>query len=162
MALGLAFAALGVLSSIAGTRAANKNALAQQLQIVGDTKSSYVNLKNLGLESKQTVGLALTKNELKSAKEAAKSISKRENFNVAGSSALYAYTNFIQQKAFTEGTMISKGEATLRDYGKQAEAKFNQARSGINQAQARKKSALEGTLDAVMAGASGYATGNTF
>jgi hypothetical protein len=154
-------AALAAVGSIMGTRKANKNAYQQQLQIVGDTKASYINLKNLEGDSKRTVGLALTKNELKSAKEMAKSISKRANANVAGSSALYAYTNFIQQKAFTEGTMISKGESALRDYGKQAEAKFNQARSGINQAEARKKSALEGTLDAVMAGAQGYNIQNT-
>ena len=152
-------AALGVASSIMGTRAANKNALQQQLQIVGDTKAAYVNLQNLMEESKQTVGIALTKNEVKAAREAAKSIAQRENYNVAGSSALYAYGNFIQQKAFTAGTIESKGEAQLRDYGKQAEAKFNQARSGINRAQARKKSGLEATLDAVIAGAQGYSLG---
>lgn len=148
-------------SSILGTRSANKNALRQQLQIVGDTKASYINLQNLMGESKQTVGLSLTKNEIKSAREMASSIAKRENFNTAGASALYAYSNFIQQKAFTEGTMVGKGEAALRDYGKQAEAKFNQARSGINQQQARKKSGLEATLDAVMAGAQGYSIGQS-
>lgn len=155
-------AAMGAISSIMGTRAANKNALRQQLQIVGDTKSSYINLQNLMGESKQTVGVSLTKNEIKSAREMAKHVSKRATSNTAGASALYAYTNFIQQKAFTEGTMVSKGEGALRDYGKQAEAKFNQARSGINQAQSKKKSALEGALDAVMAGAQGYSIGQSW
>jgi len=157
-----AMAALGAVSSIIGTRAANKNALRQQLQIVGDTKSSYINLQNLMEESKQTVGVSLTKNEVKNAREMAKHVSKKATTNTAGASALYAYSNFIQQKAFTEGTMVSKGEAQLRDYGKQAEAKFNQARSGINQAQARKKSGLEATLDAVMAGAQGYSIGQSW
>lgn len=148
-------------SSIMGTRSANKNALAQQLQIVGDTKASYVNLGNQGKESKEVVGIALTKIERSSMKQQAQRIAQTANFKTAGASALYAYTNILQQKAFTEGTIISKGEATLRDYGKQAEAKFNQARSGINQAQAKKKSALEGTLDAVAAGFSGASMGKS-
>jgi hypothetical protein len=154
-------AAVGAASSIAGTRAGNKNALAQQLQINADTKASYINLGNQGKESKEVVGIALTKLERSSMKQQAQRISQTATSHTAGASALYAYTNIIQQKAFTEGTVVDKGEATLRDFGKQAEAKFNQARSGINQAQAKKKGALEASLDAFTAGASGYAAGKS-
>jgi len=152
-----AMAALGAVSSIMGTRAANKNALRQQLQIVGDLKSANVQFQDLMEESKRQVGVSLTKNEIKSMRDMAKHVAQRADYNTAGASAVYAYSNFIQQKAYTKGTLAAAGEAQLRDYGKQSQAKLAQGRSGINRAQARKKSGLEATLDAITAGAQGYA-----
>jgi len=145
------FGPLMMLSSIMSTRNQNKNAYRQQLQIVGDTKSTYVNLKDSMKGSKQTVGLALTKNEMVSLRNEAKYVAKRANSNTAGASALYAYTNFMQQKMFTKGTIVAKGEAVIQEYGKSAEATYNRSRSGINQAESRKKGALEATLDAFVA-----------
>lgn len=152
-------AAVAAAGSLFGSHKQNKNAYAQQLQIVGDTKAAYKNLENLGEESKQTVGFALTKNEIKNAREMAKHVAQKADSNTAGASALYAYSNFIQQKAYTKGTVTAKGEGVLRDYGKQAEAKLARATSGINEAEANKKGAFEMILDATMAGASGYAMG---
>jgi NOL1/NOP2/fmu family ribosome biogenesis protein len=155
-----AMAAIMVLSSILGTRKQNKNAYRQQLQIVGDTKSTYANLVDSMESSKQVVGLALTKNEMVNLKKEAAFVAKRAKSNTAGASAMYAYNNFTMQKMFTKGTIVAKGAAAMQDYGKSAEATYNRARSGINQAEAKKKGALEATLDAVMAGGSGASTGN--
>ena len=149
-------AGLMMLSSIMGTRKGNKNAFRQQLQIVSDTETGYTNLSNQMDQSKRVVGMALTKNETKGLRDVAKHVVNRDASNVSGNSAFYAYTNFMQQKAFTKGTLVSKGEIAMVDYGKTADAKFAQARSGINQAEAKKKGVLEGVLDAVIAGGQGY------
>ena len=152
-------AGLAVLSSIMGTRKGNKNAYRQQLQIVSDTEATYTQLQGSMEESKRTVGMALTKNEMAYLKSEANSIAKKANSNTAGASALYAYNNFAMQKMFTKGTVISKGEAAVQDYSKSAAATYNRARSGINQAEAKKKGVFEAVLDAAMAYGSGKATG---
>lgn len=154
-------AALAAAGSLMGSAKANKNAYMQQLQIAGDLKSSYVNLQDSMESSKQQVGIALTKNEIKSAREMATHLAARADKKTAGASAVYSYANFIQQKAYTTGTIVEKGEEQLRDYGKQAQAKYNQAVSGINAEEGKKKGAFEMILDATMAGAQGYSLGKS-
>lgn len=145
--------------SLSASKKQNENAYRQQLQINGDLKTAYGNLQNSMQATNEAAGMALTKLEQKELRETATAVAKTSTRNVAGLSAMYAYANFGQQKAFTQGTIVAKTREQQRDYGKQAEAKFAQARSGWNQAEAQKKGAFEILLDAAIAGASGYATG---
>lgn len=153
-------AGLAVLSSIMGTRNQNKNAYQQQLQIVRDVKHTYRGLGEQMTEAKQATGIALTRNEMIAAKDLAKYTAQKATSNTAGASALYAYSNFIQQKTFTKGSIISKGEKVITEYGKSAQATYNRARSGINQAEANKKGIFEAVLDATIAYGSGAQAGS--
>jgi len=152
---------LMALSSIMGTRSQNKNAYRQQLQINRDAENTYRNLTEQMTEAKQATGIALTKNEMVAAKDLAKYTAQKATSNTAGASALHAYSNFIQQKTFTKGSLISKGEKVVTEYGKSAQATYNRARSGINQAEANKKGVFEAVLDATIAYGSGAQAGQS-
>jgi len=156
-----AMAGLAIFSSLFNTRKVNQQMYRQQLQIIGDTKSAYVGIENAQKGVAEKTGIALTQTEFKTLKDSAKNVATKASRNTAGISALYSYANFLQQKSFTKGSIIKAGEDEIFNYGEQAKAKFAAAKSGWNQAEAKKIGTFEAILLAASAGAQGYAVGKS-
>jgi hypothetical protein len=157
-----AMAGVSVISSIMGSKQANENLYKNQLAIVSGQKSRNVQLTNKMEQTIRAGGIAKSQAERLEMQVLARNVALKATSKLAGQSALYAYMNVGQQTAFTQGTIQSKIDGSLREDGTISQKYANQAASQINTAESKKKSGMTMFIEAAVAGASAYGASNTF
>jgi hypothetical protein len=153
-------AGISAALSIFGNASANAKLANQQKALVKNLEGTYKDIQGQMSEANRASGMALTNLERQTLSQQAKMVSAKANSGVAGMSSFYMATNLMQQKALASGSVVSKTESQLREEGRRAVAKRNEAQSGINQLQSQKKDGATMMFEAVMAGAQGYMMGS--